>query len=78
MARGWTPSSWNRAVSIKTGSVEKVRLETELVTLIAIEETIGNKKEYWIQICGAEFCIYTYNNKDEANAKWVELKNKYF
>lgn len=78
MAKRWTPSSWNRAVSIKTRSVEKAKLETELVTLIAIEETIGNKKEYWVQVYGAEYCIYTYNNKDEANAKWVELKNRYF
>jgi hypothetical protein len=81
MARRWTPSSWNRARSIKTSTVEKARLGNGLITLVAFEEMIGNEKQYWVQIYGTGiggYRIHTYNNKDEANAKWCELKNRYF
>lgn len=74
----WTPGSWCRANAIKTKSVEKARIENETASLIASEETIGYKKEYWVQIYGAEYYVYTFTDKNEANAKWVELKRKYF
>ena len=78
MAKRWTPSSWNRAHATKIKSVEKARIETESASLIAWERTIGGEREYWVQISGVKYYIYTYNNKDEANAKWLELKNRYF
>ena len=78
MAKGWTPRRWNSAISSRVKSIKRMYLENEFAAISAWETRIGEKTSYDIMISGPEYNYYSYEDKNEANAKWVELKKKYF
>lgn len=84
----YTASSWRRACTKSAErnvkETEVARLHTKTATLIAREVIVRGQKEYHISLLveDSEGNIKNgyniYYNKDEANAKWVVLRRKWF